>query len=273
VSQPAHSTSFMIFANQRTGSTWLMDMLDMHPAVASYDELLRAGASGRGKWGRTDQQFFEPYYTGHHRNSKYTPRALWLYRYLDQFYSPRRGTEAIGMKLMYDQLRDNPWTLTYMVRHRIRVVHLVRTNLLDVIISAEAAEARQQYHAWQSDPVEVPVLTLNPATVTSRLAALERVDKVARSMLTVLRIKHIEISYEQLMADSFHVSDVLTFLDVNTQPGSKSLDSRFKKLNTARKRDMIDNYAEVMSALEGTRFERFLHDESESDLRRSKATL
>ncbi len=269
--QNTHSTSFMIFANQRTGSTWLMDMLDMHPAIASYDELLRTGASGHGKWGRTDRQFFEPYYACHRRRSKYTPRARWLYRYLDELYLPRQGTNAIGMKLMYDQLRDNPWTLPYIVCHRIRVVHLVRTNLLDVIISAEAAEARQQYHALHGDPVEIPVLTLDPATVTSRLTALERGEKIARSLLSLLRIKHIEISYEQLMADSFRVSDVLTFLDVNMQPAPPSLDSRFKKLNTASKRDMIENYTEVMSALQGTRFERFLHDEL--DLSRSKAKL
>lgn len=237
-----------------------MDMLDSHPAVASYDELLAPGAKGRGEWGRTDLLFFEPYYVCHRRRNHLASRALWLFRYLDALYSPRRNTEAIGMKLMYDQLWHNPWTLIYMVRHRLRVVHLVRANLLDVIVSTEAAQARRQHHAFQGHLIETPALTLNPAKVTSMLRTLERRVKIARNLLKFLRIKHIELSYEQLLAEPRLVKDVLTFLNVDIELHPPSLASRFRKLNTAKKRDIIDNYAELVSALKGTRFERYLNE-------------
>lgn len=258
LSQETNSTPFVIFATQRTGSSWLMDMLNAHPTVASYDELLRAGAIGSGGWGRTDLEFFEPYYV---RNRKYDnrfARTLWSFRYLNALYSTRRGTEAIGMKLMYNQLWQNPWVLIYMMCRRVYVVHLVRTNLLDVIISGETAEARQRYHAWEGEVVETPAVILDPKTVISTLQTLDRRIKIARVLLTLLPISHTEVSYEQLVSNHHLIDDIFTFLDVSRQAGSTTLVSRFKKLNTSGKSDLVQNYAEIERALRGTRFECFL---------------
>lgn len=246
---------FVIFATQRTGSNWLMSMLDSHPAIASYDELL--GGTG-SDWGRPDVEFFEPYFERHSKRRDILARARWLFRYLNELYSPRRGTEATGMKLMYNQLWHNPSVLIYMIRHRVRVVHLVRMNRLDILISEETAEARQRYHAWKDDVVETPAVTLDPQRVISWLKTLELRVRIARSILTLLPIKYIEVSYEKLMAEPSLVYDILAFLEVDMQPGSPGLVSGFRKLNTYKRPDLIENYAEVESALRGTRFEHFL---------------
>lgn len=248
-------TLFVIFATQRTGSNWLMSMLDNHPSIASYNELLEDTGSD---WGRQDVEFFEPYYARHCKHNYPFSRARWLFRYLNELYSPQRGTEAIGMKLMYTQLWHNPSVLIYMVRHRVRVIHLVRTNHLDILLSQETAEARQQYHAGQDEAVETPTLTLDPDKVISRLTILELGVRIARCILMLLPIKHCEVSYEQLMANPDLVSDILAFLKVRTQPESSTLVSSFRKLNTHSKPDLIENYAEIERALKGTRFERFL---------------
>jgi LPS sulfotransferase NodH len=249
---------FVIFATQRTGSNWLMGMLDAHPAIAAYDELLLAGASGSGYWGRTDIEFFEPYYIRHRKHDNHLARALWSFRYLNKLYAWRGDTEATGMKLMYDQLWENPWVLIYMMRHRIRVVHLVRMNLLDIILSAETARARKQFHAWEGHNVETPAVNIDPKTILSTLKTIEFRVKVAHWMLTLLPIKRFEVSYERLMVDPSLIGDIFTFLGVSIEPESSMAASKFKKLNTTRKSDLIGNYLEVERALQGTRFERFL---------------
>src|SRR6185312_2483293 len=94
-------TPFMIFATQRTGSNWLMGMLDNHPAIASYDELLDGDGSD---WGRQDLEFFKPYCAHNRKRDRRVGRARWLFRYLNKLYSPRPGISAVGMKLMYNQL-------------------------------------------------------------------------------------------------------------------------------------------------------------------------
>ncbi len=254
------STAFMIFATQRTGSTWLMSLLDAHPAIASYDELLIPGETGSGYWGRTDLEFFEPYYIRRRRHDHSIARALWTFRYLNALYSSRRGTEAIGMKLMYDQLWHNPWVLVAIVRHRVRVIHLVRTNLLDIFLSEETAEARQRYHAWGGDVVDTPAVTLDSRKLTDRLKSLEYRVRLARCLLTLLPISHMEVSYEHLMADPSLVTDIAAFLNVGIQADTPPFASRFTKLNASPKHDLITNYDEVERTLTGTRFERFLTD-------------
>jgi LPS sulfotransferase NodH len=250
------STSFVIFATQRTGSNWLMGMLDAHPAVACYDELLLAGDGS--DWGRTDLEFFEPYYRRHRGRNNPFARAFWSFRYLNTLYRPREGAEAIGMKLMYEQLWKNPCVWLYMVRHRVRVVHLVRRNLLDVVVSKETADARQRYHAWQGDAVETPAVTLDPKMAIATLKTLDFRVKVARWLVTVLPVRHYELSYEQLVADPTIAYDVFNFLEINTRSDPPALVSKFKKLNTLKKPDLIANYAEVVHVLKGTRFEPFV---------------
>lgn len=258
VSDDARSTPFVLFATQRTGSSWLMDMLDSHPAVASYDELLLAGASGNGYWGRTDLEFFDPYYVRHRKHDSPLARAVWGFRYLRKLYAPRQATKAIGMKLMYDQLWQNPCVWIYMIRHRVRVIHLVRTNLLDIVLSGQAVEARRTPHAWQGDDVETPAITLDPAITLATLKTLERRIMIARRLLELLPISHYEVSYEQLLADPSLVYELFAFLDVGAKPESVPVVSKFKKLNTARHSDLIENDVEIARVLRGTRFERLL---------------
>lgn len=235
-----------------------MGMLDRHPAVACYDELLLPKATDSGYWGRTDLEFFEPYYARHRKRDNRLTRVLWSFRYLNKLYSPRQGLDALGMKLMYSQLWKNPWVWPYMVQHRVCVVHLVRSNLLDIVISLETLKTRKQPHAWQGHDVETQSVRLDPKTLMSSLHDLEFRIKVARWLLTVVPIRHIEVSYEQLIANPALLDDVFAFLGTTTSPGTQV--SKFKKLNTSSKPELIENYDEVRRLLSGTRFECFLDD-------------
>ncbi len=248
-------TAFMIFATQRTGSNWLMGTLDNHPSIASYDELLDGDGSD---WGRQDLEFFKPYCAHHRGRDLRLGRARWLFRYLNKLYSPRAGIEAVGMKLMYNQLWHNASILIYIIWHRVRIVHLVRANRFDILLSEETAEARQRYHAWQGDDVETPAVTLDPKKVVSWLRTLEFRVWVARTIVSLLPIKHIEVSYEELTADPTLIYGVLSFLGFEDQPDPSSLTSAFRKLNTNRRSELVENYDEIERALKGTRFERFL---------------
>jgi LPS sulfotransferase NodH len=249
---------FVIFATQRTGSNWLMGMLDAHPAIAAYDELLLEGVSGNGYWGRTDLEFFASYYSRHRKSDNQITRARWSFRYLKELYSRRPGTDAIGMKLMYDQLWKNPWVWAYMIRYQVRIIHLVRVNLLDIILSLETVKARKRPHAWEGEVVDMPTITLDLNTTVSSLKVLDFRVKTARWLLRLLPVRHIEMSYEQLIADPSLVDHVFAFLKVPTRLDSSDAQSRFKKLNTAKKADLVENYEDLERALRGTRFEHFL---------------
>jgi LPS sulfotransferase NodH len=250
-------TRFIILATQRTGSTWLTDLLDSHPAVASYEELLLPADHHRQTWGRSDKEFFHEYYARRVARRRWplaTP--FWALRYLEELYAPRPGIDAIGMKLMYSQLKQYPWLLAYLVLRQVRVVHLVRTNLLDVVVSQETAQARGRYHAYTSEAVEQTAVELKTEQLVPELEVLQHsVDRI-RLLLRLLPTPNIEISYEELGCDDAALDSVFSFLGVRP----RRVTSRFAKLNRDCKQTLIANYQEVERTLRGTRFERFLMD-------------
>jgi hypothetical protein len=235
-----------------------MDLLDAEPTIACYDELFLAGATGNGYWGRTDREFFEPYYKRHRRRDNPYARAILAFRYLDSLYAPRENTEAIGMKLMYEQVWKNPLLWAYMIRRQVRVVHMVRRNLLDIVVSEETARARDRFHAFEGQVVDTPSVTLDPRHVVSMLTTLERRVRIAHLLVALLPLPHFETSYERLRTNPSCVDEIMSFLGVPVRQSRDIAVSRFKKLNTSKKSELIDNYAEIQLALTATRFQRFL---------------
>jgi hypothetical protein len=228
-------------------------MLDSHPTISSYEELFLPAEAHQRTWGRADQEFFHEYYARHGRRRPLAT-TFWALRYLEKVYAPRPAAEAVGMKLMYSQLREYPWLLAYVVFRRVRVLHLVRTDLLDVVLSQETAKARSQYHALGSDQIDQRAVHLRTGELIPALEGLQRsVDRV-RLLLRLLPAASIEISYEELTRGEAAFDPVLRFLGVAPRP----LTSRFAKLNRGPKQALIANYDEVERALRGTRFERFL---------------
>lgn len=247
-------TRFIVLATQRTGSTWLSDMLDSHPAIAAYEELFLAAKAHTRTWGRADREFFHDYYDRRAGRRLPLARVFLSLRYLEELYAPRSATEAVGLKLMYGQLQAHPWLIGYMPARRVRVVHLVRTNLLDLVLSRAAAEARNQYHALGSDRVDESPVHLPAEQLASQFETIQRsVDKI-RLLLRFLPTPSIEISYEELAAGDDALQNVLRFLNV----APHRLTSRLAKLNRDTKQALIANYGEVERALRGTRFEHFL---------------
>src|SRR4051812_20114345 len=106
-------TRFIVLATQRTGSTWLVEMLDSHPAIVAYEELFLARDAHGVTWGREDREFFYAYYARRARRQWPLARVVWSLRYLEEMYSSS-STEAVGLKLMYGQLQAYPWLLAYM---------------------------------------------------------------------------------------------------------------------------------------------------------------
>lgn len=253
-STTAPVTRFVVVATQRTGSTWLSDMLDSHPAIAAYEELFLQAEAHDRTWGRTDWEFFHAYYARHATRQWPLARVFWSVRYLEELYAPRPGAEAVGLKLMYSQLRAYPWLLPYIALRRVRVVHLVRTNLLDLLLSRRTAEVRRQYHALASDAVDRSAVRLQADQIVFQLESLQRsIDRI-RLILRLLPAPSIEISYEELGVGHGGLDDVVRFLNVVPQ----RLSSRLTKLNQDTKRALIANYDEVERVLRGTRFQHFL---------------
>lgn len=244
---PRQPTPFVILATQRTGSSWVRCMLESHEAVDTFREIFDRDAQA--------PRYFTPYLRRHTTRRNAFTRARLCFPYLDELYAGTSSFDAIGFKLMYVHLKEQPAVVPYIGLRRVRVVHLVRTNLLDVVISDDTARARGQFHARGSDPAPVTV-SLDPMTLVGRLDVLDKRVRMVRRLLAVTRTPSIEVSYEGLVADPRRFADILRFLSVRDP--DQTLTCGLRKLNTLSKPQIISNYREIEDQLRGTRFAGFL---------------
>lgn len=247
---------FVVLTAGRSGSTWVMSSLDSHPAVACYGELFHTGehtlrAPPRG---RQDYLYFPTFMAERAGTARERLRApaLWK-RYLDGLYATRPGIVATGFKLLYLQARAHPWLVPALALRRTRVVHLIRDNPLDIVISQDMARARGEYHAEVGEEVSAPPrVTLDTRTLMRRIRREELKITLGRRAVAGLALPVLELDYDRLVSDpSGQFARVLGWL--GAPDADAGIRSQVQRLNEATYRDSIDNYDQVERALHAGR--------------------
>jgi LPS sulfotransferase NodH len=241
------SNHFVVFTTQRSGSTWLMSVLNGLDGVSVQGELfLPRPRSPDRRW---DSDFSIPRYV-ESRKVHGSVRPFSVFRYLSALYG---GEGSIGFKLMYSQLRRYPEILAYLIRKRIRVVHLVRRNHLDVLISFAVKNEIGKAHilSAQDRPTDVKV-ELDTRTLMRSLRKLELKHSAGRNVLRVGRLNHIEVAYEDLVVDPVQFGRVRAFLGIPGEDGVP--ESNILKTRTGRQGQVVANYDHVRAVLRGSRF-------------------
>jgi LPS sulfotransferase NodH len=250
----SRATPFILLAAPRSGSAWLVDLLNSHPDVTAYGELFQPEADEPSPYGNRDVRTFKA-----HLSDRPASRAGLVRRrisYVNAVYGSRSGAAAVGFKLMYRQASINPGLLPYLALRRARVVHLIRANVLDSVVSHEAARARGVFHIHRGEPVKKVRVQLDAGDLVNRLGQHEHSIASARSSLSRLRFRQLETFYEELIGrqGDAELVRILDFLGV----GGRQLGSSLVRVNDAPHAELIENYDEVRAALTGSRFESML---------------
>lgn len=252
-------TPFILLSTQRSGTSWVMERLARHPRIGSYGELLLMNHEGWHSWppGAQDRPVYKTYLLERGDNTHALAPHRHLFAYLDYVFAPRRDYSAIGFKLMYDEARPLPVLLPYVRSRGVRIVHLMRGNLLDIALSQIAIAIRRSSHAWSPSEREELRVPVSPAHLLQILRRLDRERHVARAALAVLGATTLELDYEALRASDAPMHTLLRFLNVPDTRGD-ILSATMLKLAPDSHRAGIANYDDVAAALHGTRFARFL---------------
>lgn len=244
---------FVILTAPRSGSAWLVDALNSHPRIAAYGELFVPGAREReGAYGSQDRPFFTTYVGPNGRGRSRLGLLRKRIAYLNAVYS-RDDADCVGFKLVYKQATLNPGLLTYLSLRRAKVVHLIRSNVLDSVISWETARARRLFHAWEGDEIEPIKIELDTTALLDRLDHHEYAITVARGWIRNLHLPYTEAFYEELTGPKRDekLAKILTFLAV----APSALGSDLVRMNPTEHRKLLANYDEVRDTLLGSRFE------------------
>lgn len=248
-------TRFVLLSTQRSGTSWLMERLAAHPAIGSYGELLLSGREGWPDWppGANDRPFFATYLKNRGAQPSSLSAHLQLFRFLDYLYEPRRDFRTIGFKLMYNEATPYPEILSYLCRRRVRVLHLLRANLLDIALSQMGTGMRKFSHAWRSAEKEDIRIYVNTRTLLWWLRKLERDRRIARLMLRTMRLDVYEVTYEDLLTGDAPLHAALKFIGIPTD-ATPELPATMMKLAPLSHTEGIANFRQVEACLRGSRF-------------------
>lgn len=184
---------------------------------------------------------------GHRIGSVVAPYHL-KRRYLHWLWSTT-GTEAVGFRLMYDQLRRTP-SLHLLIRTQgIRLIHLVRTNVLATHLSAEVAKETGRFMSRSPDR-ESPTIALRTDDLVRQLGRRQR--RIDSHRRVIRSLPHVEVAYEDYATEAEAIdSKILAFLQVDP---SLALRSDLERLGSRPLSERILNIDDVHRTLDGTEF-------------------
>lgn len=237
------TTPFVLLTTQRSGSAMLVQSLSQHPQVICYHELFRHGSRERLAY----DKFVAESVT--RRLARIVAPPVVTKSFLQRVFDSPSAEDAVGFKLMYNHLRRH-WELPRIFRlMNVRVIHLVRNNVLKTYVSSLAARQRRLYHA------KAPADGLEPIVVPT--AEIVRVLQRRASAIAAHRRKlrnHpcLEVSYEAMLGNrDSEMRRIFRFLNVDEE---HHVSTDYIKINPDRLRDVIANYREVELELAGSPF-------------------
>jgi hypothetical protein len=239
--------NFAVLTSARSGSGWLIDTIKNHPSLTGYGELFNT-ALHRNLDDIPEFIFSDEYGQGR--------RPASVRRYLDRYICSQART---GFKLLYGHVRAFPEVLAFMRSRGWQMIHLVRRNQLDVLISSEIVY--QKTGKWTvRNGTGIPSgdlqIRIDTASLERQLERKYRLIRTAGMALKLLRFDHLHLEYEEICRDQGQFDRVWNFLGVDEPSAGPQSD--LVKVQTRMHSQVIENFEEVRAALDGTRFRKLL---------------
>lgn len=235
---------FVLFTITRSGSTWLLSLLNGQKGVAAYEELFL--------WRTIDQPYAwlsegspERFYTRRAALGGPQPQRLW--RYLGEVESHTPGAHAAGFKLMVGQLREAPTLLPILAARRYRMIVLLRDNLFEGAVSRVVLETTGDAHGGDQGG-EQQRLTLDPARLVSEMKKRRRGLEILRNVQRFWPWPSVAIRYEDLVRDQAEtLRPVLSTLGLRQEP--ELVTSELKRRIRTPYEELIGNFEEICGAV------------------------
>lgn len=257
---------FIIFGNQRTGSTLIANRLNSHRRIVCYEEIFLPWVDSEPSlrdWLRTH---------GHPQWLRSVPgtRNAFLASLFESEHLSNEA-EAVGFKVMYDQISlwpklgyyapsagrlfEDPFFRRWLHVNRVLVIHTLRRNHLKLIVSHKLATGSGRFHSRDAGTSKRQII-LPLRGLKTRLMRIEAAERTARRIIKDLPT--IEIHYEDYVSSQDAADDarLCHALGQSVPPGG--LTSSLAKVTSDDLREVLQNYGQVAAYLRGTRFERFL---------------
>lgn len=262
------AVKFVIIGSQRTGSTLLRMKLNSLLSIRCHGEVFlgKYNAADGFKNFLYNSKFFRFYFTiltnklGKYLVPKFVLSNI-LFDFLDYLFNDVRcsdafqdfadshkfltnvnfnSQEAVGFKLMYDQLKNFPSIENYLKKNEVKIIHLVRRNKLDQYVSKLKMRKTKVAHSIDlksKDVIKVDVL-LN--SFDKFLKKEQKDENSIDKIFSELDVK--KVYYEDIFAE---FDSILSFLNI-TDKLTLDKDLKLKKIESKSLKDVVSNYKQVV---------------------------
>lgn len=262
-----------IYAGSRSGSNYLVNLLNQHPQVVNYNEVL-------GEWTIPCKihRFFHRNqppsadYLEYIYSSQTAFYAAQAYSFFERFrkkqpYRLKRFDQikSLGIKDFHYHVRgdDNALWSFFLKDENMKIINLYRENLLKKnlslqFLSTTAIVANTDNNAQISQKKATSIYLDPEETLNSLTLAKQFLDEKMTRLQQLDPGRVLHISYEQLFesqaSQERYKDQLFEFLEVE----KLDVKSKHRKLSSDDLPSLIENYEEIQSLLRGTEFEQYL---------------
>ena len=240
--------TIVVVGTQRSGTTWLMQVLSQVPSFVVYGEVFREIylRDFRGDPSLKPPMFYLDYISD--KNNKQSPMA-----YVDSVLAIE--SKVTVFKIMYDQIRRNKKLLRLLADPRTLTINLQRADIFELALSKCLARKTGVFHADRG--LEIQKFEIEYNKLYSLLLK-EKVKELIFPLLIKKYSKHyLHFVYEDLL-NNFENFPFL--LNQHTTIDTKFIDpsnTKWKKTAKAAKYEAISNFDDINGKLKRSIFKRY----------------
>jgi LPS sulfotransferase NodH len=229
---------FILISTQRSGTTFLSDLLNSHPDIYMTRELFKTG----GDLLNVDSD-----------NYRYFSDQLDVESFLDRFFDKHMlGHHAVGFTIMHNHLLQHPKIIPYTHDNNVKCIYLERSNRLKIAVSRLKARSTGIYHSTTKTPNQPIRIDMEKL-----MSELEVIDN---SIIQLRKLAHkcnaLEVLYETLQNnEEKSLEKIQQFLSISFRT---NLNSPLQKTNNDDLQIAVENYDELSRRLQSTNYSNYL---------------
>ena len=264
---------FVIVADARSGTHYIESIMNQHPDIQCFHEIFSS---------IKQPHFFHFLLEVIQEEETNVIPTRWptiFEKYLAYIFSQYPNHIAVGMDIKYYQTSWVSNLFGILNRNQVKVIHLIRKNILKHQISWILHTMRKKLGREFHEAVKVPPVKLHVQLDTLIPELEKRHEKNTWwSRFLSKNFQCLEIYYEDCFDNPELLSQTITpsvldkvydFLSIEDR--RYDLQTRFVKTNPGLLRDLVSNYEELVDLLSGTQWSYLLNDTIGENMRSGEA--
>lgn len=249
---------FILLAARRSGTSLVIDCLNSHPDIHCVKRAFGLEHKIKNPTPDLHSGGFYLYRVKNliNRLRYYFARSGLIGDFLkEDVFNMDSDIKNVGFRMIYDMSLKYPYVSEWAKNNDIKVIHLIRKNILKTYVSSMTAPIHKMHHPREGEKITTVKINLDPDKVIKELNT--RLSEIDAQRNRYTSSNYIEVFYEDFVENQDDESKKL--LDFIGADNGHSLKSTLVKINPDSLEHVVENHEEIERALKGTPLEEYLY--------------